>query len=296
MWNLEIMGFDLYFLFYNFFLYCFFGWIYESCLVSFQKKAWVNRGFLNGPVIPIYGLGATAVYMILAPIQNNALCVFAGGMVIATVLEYITSYIMEKLFHAKWWDYSNYKYNLQGRVCLLASLLWGFLSILMTGVLQPFMNGLIDRIPRRAGEIGGAVIFVLFCSDLTVTVIFTLKLDKKLADLSKIREEITEYLMSTRLYETKEELTDWLEERSVFSIPENLKEQFEIKKEQLGQSMKTISREDLEAKIKGFTARYQKSADLKSFVQKRLVRAFPNMKSTRRHSSGILNDLRKKRK
>lgn len=296
MWNHQIMGFDIYFLFYNFFLYCFFGWIYESGLVSLQKRTWVNRGFLNGPIIPIYGAGATVVYVLLSPIQNHPSWVFVGGMLIATVLEYITSYIMEKLFHAKWWDYSNYKYNIQGRICLMASLFWGFLSIFMTDVLQPVINGMIKRIPRQAGETAGAFICILFAADVTVTVIYTLKLDKKFADMSKIREEISEYLEGTRLYETKEEFMEWLDERSFFSIPDNLREQFEIKKEQLGHSIKAVNRDELEAGIKGFLARYQKSAELKSIVQKRLIKAFPTMKTTRGQSGGILDDLRKKRK
>lgn len=153
MWEARFFGFEFYFLVYNFFLYSFCGWIYESTLVSIQHKTWVNRGFLNGPIVPIYGAGATAVYLFLSGIPDEPVLIFVIGMLVATVLEYLTSYVMEKLFHAKWWDYSNYKYHFQGRICLLASLLWGFLSLLMMDVLQPFMNSVIASIPRRAGEI-----------------------------------------------------------------------------------------------------------------------------------------------
>ena len=93
MWTWKICNFELYFLFYNFMLYSFFGWIYESTFVSVKNRTLVNRGFLNGPVIPIYGAGATIVYMFLAPIQDRASYVFVGGMLIATILEYITSYV-----------------------------------------------------------------------------------------------------------------------------------------------------------------------------------------------------------
>jgi len=288
MWNLEIMGFDLYFLFYNFFLYCFFGWIYESCLVSFKKKTWVNRGFLNGPIIPIYGAGATIVYILIHPIQLNFFVVFLSGALIATVLEYITSFIMEKLFHAKWWDYTNYKYNVKGRICLIASLLWGLLSILMTEVFQPVINLLIERIPRYAGEIAGLVIFVLFVSDITVTVIYTLQLDQKFADLAKIRDEITDYLVTTKLYETKEEIRVRFGELSIASLSETFKDQLDIRFVQLP------NKEELEQKFKGLLSSYQKGIEFKNIIHKRILKAFPTMKSLR--AENILDEIRKKRK
>ncbi len=288
MWNLEIMGFDLYFLFYNFFLYCFFGWIYESCLVSFKKKTWVNRGFLNGPVIPIYGAGATSVYILIHPIQMNVIFVFISGALIATVLEYVTSFVMEKLFHAKWWDYTHYKYNIKGRICLIATLLWGLLSILMTNIFQPAMNLLIDKIPRHAGEIAGIVISVIFISDVTVTVIYTLQLDQRFADLAKIRDEITDYLVSTKLYETKEELKGRFGELSIASLSENFKDQLDMRFGQLP------NKEELEQKFKGLLSSYQKSIEFKNIIHKRILKAFPTMKSMR--SENILEDIRKKRK
>ena len=287
MWNFEIMGFDLYFLFYNFFLYCFFGWVYETCLVSVKKRTFVNRGFLNGPIIPIYGFGATIVYMMLYQIKENAFFVFVCGAFIATILEYVTSYVMEKLFHAKWWDYTHYKYNIKGRICLLASFLWGLLSIFMTEVLQPKMNHLIDKIPRNVGETAGIVILSLFIIDITITVVYTLEFDKKLANLAKIRDEIMDYLESTKLYETKEEIKERLEEISIASLSDNFKEQFEMRISQL------TNMDELEQKLKALFSRYQKNAELKNVVQKRILRAFPSMKSMR--FENILEDIRKKR-
>ncbi|MFA9463717.1 MAG: putative ABC transporter permease [Velocimicrobium sp.] len=288
MWNSEIMGFDFYFLFYNFFLYCFFGWIYESCLVSFRKKTLVNRGFLNGPILPIYGAGATIVYILIYPIQQNAFLVFICGAVLATILEYVTSYLMEKVFHAKWWDYTHYKYNIKGRICLLASLVWGILSIFMTEVLQPVMDSLINQIPRNVGELAGVPIFVLFSADVTVTVIYALKLDQKFVDLAKTRDEILEYLESTKLFGATGEIKGRLEELSIASLSESFKGQIDAKRSQLP------NKDELEQKLKTLLSKYQKSAELKNIVQKRILRAFPTMKSMR--SEKILEDLRKKRK
>lgn len=285
MWDLKIFNFDLYFLFYNFFLYCFFGWIYESCFVSIKKKTWVNRGFLNGPIIPIYGAGATIVYIFIAPFHDSAVLVFVVGFIIATLLEFVTSYVMEKLFHAKWWDYTHYKYNIKGRICLTASLFWGFLSILMSEVLQPFMNSLIDRIPRQTGESVGVIIVVLFTADVTITVIYTLQLDKKLSELIKIRDEFAEYLESTRLFGMKEELRSRFEGMSISNLWDYMKEQLDEKFEMS---------EELEQKVRNFTSRYQNMAELKNIIHKRIVKAFPTMKSTR--SERIMDSLRKKRK
>lgn len=288
MWNLRIFGFDFYFLFYNFFLYSFCGWIYESCLVSFQKKTWVNRGFLNGPIVPIYGAGATSVYVFLSGMgltENQPAAVFIAGMAVATVLEYVTSYVMEKIFHAKWWDYSNYKYNFQGRICLLASLLWGFLSILMTDIFQPFMNSVIASIPRHTGEIAGYFIFLIFGVDLGITVASTLQLDKKLAELTRYREEFMEYLDSTSLYETKEELKERLGNLSIWSMGEGLKDRIEEHKER---------QEEIEEKLRGLLDVYEKKTKLSNIIEKRLIKAFPTMKSTR--NANIITEIRKRRK
>lgn len=285
MWDFRIFGFEFYFLFYNFFLYSFCGWIYESCLVSFQKKTWVNRGFLNGPVVPIYGAGATVVYVCLSGIPDQPTVIFLAGMATATVLEYVTSYVMEKLFHARWWDYSHYKYHIQGRICLLASLLWGFLSLLMMDVLQPFMNSVIAAIPRRAGEIAGYFILLVFGTDLAVTVVYTLQLDKKLAELSRYREELMEYLESTRLYENREELRERVENLPIWSLGETLKEKMEEHQER---------REEIEEKLKGLLDAYEKRARLQGITEKRLIKAFPTMRSTR--NANIITELRKHRK
>lgn len=285
MWNIQIFGFEFYFLFYNFFLYSFCGWIYESCLVSVKNKTWVNRGFLNGPIIPIYGAGATVVYVCLSGVSDRPVIIFLTGMAVATVLEYVTSWVMEKLFHAKWWDYSHYKYNFQGRICLVASLIWGFLSLLMTDMLQPFMNSVIAQIPRQAGEAAGYVIFLVFGTDLGITVVYTLQLDKKLEELTRYREEFMEYLEGSRLYETKEELMERLESLSIWNMGESLKARLVEQQEK---------KEELEEKIGGFLSAFEKKAQMQNFIEKRLIKAFPTMKSTRNET--IIKELRKRRK
>lgn len=287
MFSINIFGFDFYYIFYTFFLYSLFGWIYESCLVSVKRKSLVNRGFLNGPIIPIYGAGAVLICIILDPVSKNLLLIFLGGMVLATILEFVTSYIMEKLFHAKWWDYSNYRYNIQGRICPIVSLFWGVLSVLMTVFLKPLSNSLIHRIPRRIGEILAIIIILIMFADLVSTVISTLKLNQKLANMSKLREEFALYMEKSKLYTSKEELRKKLESSNVAEFLENLRVRLEETKGSKDHSGRYT---EIEEKIRAWKEKYSKHSDHVHIIQLRLLKAFPNMKST--NNEYMLTDLR----
>lgn len=296
MWSIRLFNFDFYFIFYNFILYSFFGWVYESCFVSIQHKTLTNRGFLNGPIIPLYGSGATIVYLLLAPVQENSVYVFVGGMCIATILEYVTSYVMEKLFHAKWWDYSDMKFNFHGRICLVASLFWGFLSILMTEVLQPPINFLISRFPRKQAEIAGYFIIIIFIADLTSTVIATVQIDRKLSRLQKIREDLSAYLENRQRDDTKISLSDRLEKTEFFEWSEQFKTALEERIasfEQLREAnalKKKSYHEETKQRILRFKAEYGFELKHRNFIQKRLLKAFPTLTSTNRE--GALKDFR----
>ena len=133
MWNLTINGTDLYHILNWFFIYSFLGWVWETFYVSTKHGEFVNRGFVSGPFCTIYGFGAISVYLILKPIENHVLLLFLGGIVVATVLEYITAVLMESIFHTSWWDYSDQKFNFQGRICLGVSLGWGVLTFFCSG-------------------------------------------------------------------------------------------------------------------------------------------------------------------
>ena len=119
-----------------FYIYCFMGWIWESCYVSLKSHKWVNRGFLKGPFLPIYGTGAIVVLISTLRVQNNILLIFIIGMISATILEYITGALMEKLFHVRYWDYTSQPFNINGYVCLLCSLAWGVFSLLLVKVVN----------------------------------------------------------------------------------------------------------------------------------------------------------------
>lgn len=115
-----------------FYFYCFAGWVWETCYVSVGKAKWVNRGFLHGPFLPIYGFGAVTVLIFTLHFRSEAKLVFFVGMVSATALEYFTGAAMERLFHVRYWDYSGKRFNLNGHICALSSFAWGVFSVLLT--------------------------------------------------------------------------------------------------------------------------------------------------------------------
>ncbi|MDD4715137.1 MAG: putative ABC transporter permease [Oscillospiraceae bacterium] len=137
-----VLDYFLWFLFYSFL-----GWLYESVLCSIQGGKLVNRGFLIGPVCPIYGAGAVLLIGALSQVGNPALLFFAG-IGLACSLEYFTSWLLEKLFHARWWDYSRYRFNLNGRICLLGALVFGVFTVLLLLWLHPAAKAVTAQIPE----------------------------------------------------------------------------------------------------------------------------------------------------
>ncbi|WP_179394079.1 putative ABC transporter permease [Lacticaseibacillus absianus] len=134
-----------------FFAYGFVGWLWESAYVSVQKRRWVNSGFLTGPVIPVYGFSMTAVLTLLAPWRDNLLALYLGSALVITVIEYVTSWLMERLFHARWWDYSNVPLNLNGRVALPISAFWGLGVVALIKWLHPLVAQVVGHIDTTYG-------------------------------------------------------------------------------------------------------------------------------------------------
>lgn len=153
----------------SFFLYSFFGWLYESTICSLLKqKRFINRGFLTGPWCPIYGCGATMCCLLLSSIENSII-LFIAASIVCSILEYITGYGMEKLFHAKWWDYSQYPFNLNGRICLYGATLFGVVSVVVCKVVQPKFIELLRNIDFIILMFIAILLCVIFVFDIVVT-------------------------------------------------------------------------------------------------------------------------------
>lgn len=165
MLDYTIRGIDLYHIINWFIIYSFLGWIWETSYVSLKEGEYINRGFVNGPFCTIYGCGAISVYLILKPVEQNLLFLFLGGTAVATALEYITAVLMETIFHTTWWDYSDNKFNFQGRICVGASLGWGLLTVILFRILHPVVEDIVSIYTVTVGQIGILVLAVAYLID-----------------------------------------------------------------------------------------------------------------------------------
>jgi len=171
-------------------LYSFIGWVLETVYCSIPAQKFVYRGFLVGPVCPIYGFGAIAVAFILAPFQHHLELVFLFGMILTSFLEYASSVLLEKLFNKSWWDYSDRKFNVNGRICLMNSSLFGALSLFLIYVLHPMFTVLLIRLPETIVPGIAVSLTLVLCIDLFVSVRNTLDFNREMGKLSELTDKI----------------------------------------------------------------------------------------------------------
>ncbi len=160
-----------------FFIYGFLGWIGEVLFAIYQTRRFVNRGFLVGPICPIYGLGVVTITLLLSRYQEDLLVLWVMSMFICSLLEYITSYIMEKIFRTRWWDYSDKRYNINGRICLEFSFAFGLGAVLVLYFINPLIYRLLDLIPYNIEFWVAMGLLILFITDIIISfnIIITLK-------------------------------------------------------------------------------------------------------------------------
>jgi len=187
--NISVINVLSYFL-----LYSFIGWVLESVLKTIIEKKPVNSGFLHGPLCPIYGIGAIIMYLGLGMFKSYPVLVFISGFVILSIWEYFVGWALEKLFNTKYWDYSQNKFNIKGRVCLLNSFFWGVLGTIFTYIVHPFIESKIILVPQ------GILLYILIISyaclivDATISIIKVKNITIKVAKLKEIGEMIKEKL------------------------------------------------------------------------------------------------------
>lgn len=175
-----------------FFVYCFFGWIFESTYVSVKKRKFVNRGFMHGPFLPLYGSGAILILFVTIPVREHYVLMYFMGALAATVLEYFTGVAMEKIFKVRYWDYSNNKFQFQGHICLGSTVAWGFLSIFLVKVIHSPIEKLIMKISayRYLEEVLVFGITIYFVADMTIAFKEAMELRDLLLYVEKAKEEM----------------------------------------------------------------------------------------------------------
>lgn len=184
------MNVSLYEVAWMFFLYAFLGWCAEVAYAAVRRGKFVNRGFLNGPVCPIYGFGLVTVILLLSPLSEKLVLLFLGSVVLTSALEFLTGWVLEKLFHAKWWDYSDNKFNIKGYVCLEFSLVWGLAATFIVRIIHPLIAGLITSIPALAGHLLLYMFLAAILADLAATLVAIRHLQQRLQLLMSLAQEI----------------------------------------------------------------------------------------------------------
>jgi len=188
-----------------FFIYAFLGWVLEVICKLFEKKKFVNRGFLIGPICPIYGYGVLGIVLLIGNNTNDILSVFLKAIFICSILEYVTSYLMEKLFKARWWDYSKRKFNINGRICLETMIPFGILGCLVVYIIHPLVKYLVGLLSMPIQLFLSLSFFIVYLIDNIIS--FNV--------LNKIKKEIKKQsLDSTELIRKK--VLDWLDSNSLF--------------------------------------------------------------------------------
>lgn len=245
-----------------FLIYAFLGWCAEVAFAAVHKGIFINRGFLNGPVCPIYGVGMLVVATLLWGLRSNLILLFLGSAGLTTALEYATGWILEKFFHDKWWDYSDKPFNVKGYICLEFTILWGLAAAFIVGAVHPFVFILIKKTPFVLGVILMAVFLAAFVTDLVITVTALAKLPKKLNAMLEAEKAL-------------KAISD--------KIGENISETA-INAKAKGDELVEENRpkiEELKAEYEQKAAEYKRQFESRGFVHKRIFKAFPNLKSGR---------------
>lgn len=193
-----------------FYIYSFFGWIFESCYVSILKHRFVNRGFLRLPLLPLYGSGAVMMLWGSLPFREHPALVWLSGVIAATALEYVTGFVMERLFCVKYWDYSNKKFQLDGYICLSSSIAWGFLTILLTEYIHQPIARLVLGVSYPVLLVCVSAVSVLFLLDTYESVREALALGNALKAMTRLHSEIEE--LQKRLEALQEEAAGFRQE------------------------------------------------------------------------------------
>lgn len=291
-----------------FFIYGFLGWCYESAYVSIKHKQWVNRGFVRGPLLPLYGSGAILLLFVTIPFRENLFLMFVAGAIGATLLEYVTGVAMEALFKVRYWDYSKRKFNFQGHICLAATTLWGVFAIVIVKIVHRPIENLVMGLPETIVEIFVMFMTVVFAADFALSFKAAMDIRDVLIKLEEVQREMER--MQKRLdvilafaedsreqvvlntYERLDELTESLEERFARvkelrekldarideEIRERSEEWKERKEEWKGKS--DAYKEELEELRINFRVNMEKRFQLlhrKDFFRRDMIRSNPSM-------------------
>ena len=279
----------LYHLLWFFFVYAFLGWCAEVGYAATKTGKFVNRGFLNGPWCPVYGFGVVIVLGCLEPLSGNLPLLFLGSVALTSALEWLTGFALEKLFHQRWWDYSDEPFNLTGYICLRFSLMWGFACLFVVKLLHPTVVLAVDLLPRPLGWILLAGLCAALGVDLAATVSAIARLNRRLVLLDELAGRIREASddlgedLADRVLDAAERGADWKEDWE--DLAQRMAQRRAQRRAALAEGLDDL-REDLQDRaeasrqqLQEWRASAQELLDRSSRGQRRLLRAFPSLRS-----------------
>ena len=274
-----------------FYLYCFCGWIFESTFVSLKSRKFVNRGFMRGPFLPIYGSGAIMMLVVSMPFQDNIFLTYIAGCIGATALELVTGELMEALFKVRYWDYSNQKFNYKGHICLSSTVAWGFLTIFMTEFLHKGVERIIFILPSEAVTVLTVAASFYIVADFTLSFKAALDLRDVLMGLEKAKEEMEriQKRLDVIIAVASDEIESRRQENSlqVEELMDSIKAKFNSLSERLkinpSEFVDDVREEIMELRNKYSIEKEQRMRfrRLKDFYQRNLIKGNPTMKSKR---------------
>ena len=185
-----VCGFSLYQTLAYFLIYSCLGWCLEVVYAAVTTGKLVNRGFLNGPVCPIYGFGMVIVLYALTPLVDNTLLLYLGGVILPSVLELVGGWALYKLYRTRWWDYSDYPFNIGGYICLEFCLLWGVGTLVVMRIVHPIIAGLVAMVPTLVGVILMCILYAVYATDVVATAIAASTLADTLDTMEKLGDSI----------------------------------------------------------------------------------------------------------
>lgn len=251
---------------YIFFIYAILGWCLEVAYHALITGNFINRGFLNGPWCPVYGFGASAVLACLLPLRENKLLLFVGSVAVTSAIEWFTGFVLEKIFHQHWWDYSDEPFNLNGYICLRFSLAWGVACLIVVDAIHPLVLWCIGHLPRTLGLVLLGVLLAAMVTDLIATVRTIAKLNRRLGQIDEA---------ASQLHAISDELGENIADRVLEAA-----EKGQALREELRED-----REDLRERLEAARQKLEQSMAEKNFGESRLMAAFPRMRSVKYASS-----------
>lgn len=186
------MGAKLFEILTYFMIYSFLGWVMESIVRSISEKKLINTGFLKGPICPIYGIGAIILFLFLGRFENKPVLLFFIAILLLTIWEYLVGVLLEKMFHTKYWDYSDQKFNFQGRICLVNSICWGILGVVFIKYIHPFIQQIISKVDSNLLYYVISIVTIIFFVDMIVSIVKVKNIKVTLEKIEELNKEIRE--------------------------------------------------------------------------------------------------------